>query len=315
MSKPTPSSTATNNRRVRERHDALTGWAFMAPFFILFILVFAVPIAVAIRQSFYREVASGGGLYGGGFEQSFVGLDNFVYAASNPDFWTGMGRVIVYAAFQIPIMIIAALALALVLDSFLVKHNTIFRLGNFLPFAIPGIVAAMVWLYIYIPELSPITQILSPLGINPDFMGKGWPILASMANMTTWTYTGYNMLIFLAALQAIPHELYEAARLDGASSWQITWNVKIPLVSGAALLAVLLSIIGTIQLFNEPAVMASANSWMSASYTPMMMAYNTMFGQISPGGDGPASAISILMAIIAGALAIIYALVQRRTTR
>lgn len=313
MSKSTP---APRNRKTRERHEALTGWAFMAPFFVLFLLVFTIPILVAIRQSFYREVAEGGGLYGGGdLKTTFVGFDNFVYAATNPDFWSGMGRVIVYAAFQIPVMILAALALALVLDSYLVKHNTIFRLGNFLPFAIPGIVAAMVWLYIYTPELSPITQMLAPLGLNPDFMAKGWPILASMANMTTWTYTGYNMLIFLAALQAIPHELYEAARLDGASGWQIVRHVKVPLVSGAAMLAVLLSIIGTIQLFNEPSVMYSSNTWMGTSYTPMMMAYYTMFGQISPGGDGPASAISILMAIIAGALAVIYAFAQRRTLR
>ena len=87
------------------------------------------------------------------------------------------------------------------------------------------------------------------------------------------------------------------------------------MVSGAALLAVLLSIIGTIQLFNDPAVMQSANGWMGNAYTPMMMAYNTMFGTISPGGDGPASAISIVMALVAGGLAVIYALLQRKTLR
>ena len=173
----------------------------------------------------------------------------------------------------------------------------------------------MVWLYIYTPELSPIVKFFDSFGIHVDFMAPGAPILASMANMTTWTYTGYNMLIFLAALQAVPHELYEAARLDGASSWQIVRQIKIPMVSGAALLAVLLSIIGTIQLFNEPAVMQSSNGWMGNAYTPMMMAYNTMFGTISPGGDGPASAISIVMALVAGGLAVIYALLQRKTLR
>lgn len=301
---------------LRERSDAITGWAFMSPFAILFILVFFIPIAVAIRQSFYQKTSTGGGLYGGGEQvDTFVGFENFINVATNDHFWSGMGRVVIYAAFQIPVMILTALALALLLDSFLVKRVAGFRLGYFLPFAIPGIVAAMIWLYIYTPELSPIVKGLAGLGIHVDFFARGWPILASMANMTTWTYTGYNMLIFLAALQAIPHDLYEAARLDGATGWQIVRRIKIPMVSSAALLAVLLSIIGTIQLFNEPSVMASANSWLGNDYTPMMMAYNTMLGQITPGGDGPASAISIMMALIAGVLAAIYAFIQNRISR
>lgn len=163
----------TQNRRIRERHDARTGWAFMAPFFIMFLLVFAVPICVAIYQSFFRQVASGGGLYGGGeLTNQFVGLDNFVMVITSGDFWTGMGRVVVYAAFQIPFMIISALVLALVLDSFLIRRVGFFRLTYFLPFAIPGIVAAMVWLYIYTPELSPIVKFFDSL----ESMSTSWPL-------------------------------------------------------------------------------------------------------------------------------------------
>ena len=117
------------------------------------------------------------------------------------------------------------------------------------------------------------------------------------------------MLIFLAALQAIPSELYEAARIDGASGWQITTKIKIPLVRGAALLAVLLSIIGTIQLFNEPAIMYTSNPWMGENYTPMMMAFNNR-NLIS--GMGFSSAVSVMMALIAGLLAVVYALLQRK---
>ena len=121
-----------------------------------------------------------------------------------------------------------------------------------------------------------------------------------MANITTWTFTGYNMLIFLAALQAIPHDLYEAARIDGANGWQIATKIKLPNVRGAALLAMLLSIVGTIQLFNEPQIMSTADPGISKAYTPMMMAMNTSQGTITPSGDGPASAIAIVMALIAG---------------
>lgn len=284
----------------------------MAPFAFLYALVFLIPIFVAVKSSFFQTKAAGGGLYGGGESVSeFVGFDNYAYTIQSSTFWTGMARVLGYTAIQVPIMILMAMALALLLDSYLIRRVGGFRLGYFLPFAIPGIVAAIVWLYIYTPEISPIVGGLRSLGITIDFMAPG-VVLASMANMTTWTYTGYNMLIFLAALQAIPHDLYEAARIDGASGWKVVTKIKVPLLGKAALLAVLLSIVGTIQLFNEPAIMGTANAWMGNAYTPMMMAYNTMMGQLTPGGDGPASAISVVMALIAGVLAGVYAFAQRK---
>lgn len=202
-------------------------------------------------------------------------------------------------------MIGAALGLALLLDSFSVRKPGFFRLSYFLPYAIPGVVAAMVWLYLYSPGLSPFLPYL-PEGTN--FMAPG-VILASMANMTTWTYTGYNMLIFMAALKSIPTDIYEAARIDGATGWQINTKIKIPLVRNAALLAVLLSIIGTIQLFNEPTVMYTVNPWMGENYTPMMMAFNN---RNILQGVGFSSAVSVMMALIAGVLAIGYALLQKK---
>jgi multiple sugar transport system permease protein len=287
----------------------VTGWLFMAPFAVLFAVVFLVPIIVSVRSAFFAQVPSGGGLYGGGeLVDAFVGLDNFVAAVGNGAFWSGMGRVVALAALQIPLMTVMALALALLLDSFIVRRPALFRLAFFLPYAVPGIIAAMMWLYLYTPQVSPLLPYL-PEGT--DLMSPQ-TILFSMANMTTWTYTGYNMLIFLSALQAVPRDLYEAARLDGASGFQVAMRIKVPLVRGAALLAVLLSIIGTIQLFNEPVIMESANSWMGKDFTPMMLTYNSMMGELSPSGSGPASAYSLLMALIAGLLAIVYALLQRR---
>ena len=253
-----------------------------------------------------------GGLFGGGEQHEvFVGLRNFIAAATNPAFWSGMARVGIFGIVQIPFMIAAALALALILDAGVMRRTGIWRLLYFLPFAIPGIIAAIVWTYLYVPEISPIAAGLPPIDGNPFFLAPS-TILVSMGNMTTWTYTGYNMLIFLAALKSIPSELYEAARLDGATGWQIATRIKLPMVRGAALLAVLLSIIGTVQLFNEPVVLRTVASWMGNDFTPMMLAYSSMMGQASPSGAGPASAISILMAIIAGALAAAYAAVQRR---
>lgn len=294
------------------RRTNRTGWAFMAPFAILFVLVFILPIIWAVYSSFFRQVSTGGGAYGGGeLVNQFVGLENFRYAITSSEFWSGVGRVILYTVIQVPIMIIAALALAMIIDSFVVKHVSGFRLGYFLPYAIPGAVASIIWVYLYNGQISPIVKGLAALGINVDFFASNM-LLASMANITTWTFTGYNMLIFLAALQAIPHDLYEAARIDGANGWQVATKIKLPNVRSAALLAMLLSIVGSIQLFNEPTLMQTADPGISKSYTPMMMALNTSRGTMTPGGDGPASAIAIVMALIAGILAMIYALVERK---
>ena len=303
-------SSYTENKatiRARKLRDLRYGWAFSAPFTILFGLTFIVPIIVSIYQSFFKTTTAGG-LYGGGKQiTKFVGLDNYVAVVTNEQFWQGMGRVMLFGLFQIPFMIIAALALALVLDSYLLKRPTVFRLGYFLPYAIPGVVAAMMWMYLYSPQLSPLASVI-PI----NFFDKNI-ILASMANMTTWTFTGYNMLVFLAALKAIPTDLYEAARLDGCSGFQVAMKIKVPMLTNAALLTVLLSIIGTIQLFNEPTVMRAGQSWMGNSYTPMMMAYYTMM--TSPGNPNMASAISMTMAIIAALLAAVYAFVQTRGKR
>ncbi|MGV8846154.1 carbohydrate ABC transporter permease [Tessaracoccus sp.] len=294
------------------RHQAIYGWAFALPFALLFLLVFVTPVFSAIRAGFFKMTASGGGLFGGGEQvEVFVGLENFTVTALNPAFWSGIGRVVLFGAFQVPIMIGMALGLALLLDSFLVRRPGTWRLMYFLPYAIPGLIAAIVWGYLYLPDISPFAGSFGSLNNHPFFLAPK-VVLASMANMTTWTFTGYNMLIFLAALQAIPGDLYDAARIDGASGWKITTQIKVPLVRGAALLAVLLSIIGTIQLFNEPTVLKSLASWMGEDYTPMMMAYGSMFGRVTPSGAGPASAVSIMMALVAGVLAVIYALVQRK---
>ena len=303
-SKPKRSNAAKRENR--------TGWAFMAPFALLFAFVFILPIGWGIYSSFFRQVVSGGGAYGGGeLVNQFVGLENFRYVITSGDFWAGVGRVVIYTLIQVPIMIIAALALAMIIDSFVVKHISGFRLGYFLPYAIPGVVASIIWVYLYNGQISPLVKGLAALGINVDFFADNI-VLASMANITTWTFTGYNMLIFLAALQAIPHDLYEAARIDGANGWQIAMKIKLPNVRSAALLAMLLSIVGTIQLFNEPQIMQTADPGISKSFTPMMMAMNTSQGTLTPSGDGPASAVAIMMALIAGVLAMAYALVERK---
>ena len=303
--------TKTSEAALEKAARRSTGQNVLFGLLIVLVLVWVIPLVFVVVNSFKGNIFISNEPFSLPTSKSSVGLDNYAQAAGQPAFWKGLGRVLLFGVVQVPVMILAALALALVLDSLLVKRVTVFRLGFFLPYAIPGIVAAIMWLYMYNPSFSPINELLGLVGLKVDFFSRSI-ILWSMANITTWTFTGYNMLIFLAALQSVPRELYEAARIDGATGWQIVRRIKIPMVRSASLLAVLLSIIGTVQLFNEPTVLYSQNQWMGLDYTPMMMAYNSMTGALSPSGSGPASAISVLIALVAGVLAALYALVQNR---
>ena len=274
----------------------------MAPFAVLFTFVFILPIIWAIYSSFFRQVTEGGGAYGGGeLVNKFVGFQNFQYAITSGNFWSGVGRVLLYTLIQVPIMIIAALALAIVIDSFVVKHVTGFRLGYFLPYAIPGVVASIIWVYLYNGQISPIVKGLAAIGVNVDFFNKNI-VLGSMANITTWTFTGYNMLIFYSSLSTIPHSLYEAASIDGASEWQIVKSIKLPELKGSLAITVIFSIIGSFQLFNEPSIlqnMVPGNS-ITTYYTPNMYAYNLSF---AGNQSNYAAALAITMAVITMAIA------------
>ena len=196
--------------------------------------------------------------------------------------------------------------LALALDSGTVRLVRFFRLGIFLPYAIPGAIAAIMWGFFYAPNLSPINQVLDPLGVQPDLL-SGDVILYSIANITTWTFTGYNMLILYSSLRAIPADLYEAARLDGASSWAIAWRIKVPLIAPSLVLTAVFSIIGTFQLFTEPQVMASVSSAIGSAYTPSMAAYS----QISAQNFGLGAAMSVIVTVVIGLLSAVFFRVTR----
>ena len=293
----------TAEARVNKHKADWRGWKFMWPFAVVFVFVFIIPIVYAIYISFFKKQMVGG--------TKFVGFENYARLIQDPQFWSSVGRVTIFTVFQVPIMLFLAAAMALALDSMKLHGTKFFRISTFLPYAVPAVVSTMIWGFVYGAKYGLVGSLNDFLGTNIDVLNPD-VLLASIANINTWEYAGYNMLIFLAALQAIPHDLYEAARIDGASGFQIAMKIKLPNVRAAALLAMLLSIVGTIQLFNEPQVMSISDPSISKSYTPMMMALNTSQGTLTPGGDGPASAVAIVMALIAGVLAVVYTLVERK---
>ena len=295
--------TPADQVRVNRHRADWRGWKFMWPFALVFVFVFVIPILYAIYISFFQKQMIGG--------TKFVGISNYIRLFHDQQFWSSVGRVALFTAVQVPIMLFLSAAMALALDSMKLHGAKFFRISTFLPYAVPAVVSTLVWGFMYGAKYGLVGSLNDWLGTNLDVLSPN-VLLAAIGNIVTWEFTGYNMLIFLAALQAIPHELYEAARIDGASGWQISMRIKLPNVRSAALLSMLLSIVGTIQLFNEPQIMQTADPGISKTYTPMMMAMNTSQGTLTPGGDGPASAVAIVMALIAGVLAMIYALVERK---
>lgn len=279
---------------------------FIAPFLILFLATTIVPVGYAVWLSLYSEQSSGLGF--GGTETVFVGLDNFVRALGSESFRGGFLTVGLYCAVYIPIMIGAALLLALLLDSAYARAKRFFQLALYLPNVIPGLIAATIWFYLYTPGLSPVVDAFESLGLGWDINSDG-AALGAIANIAIWEHTGYNVIIFFAALQAIPREVIEAATVDGAGAVRTALRVKVPLIRGAVVLAVLFTVIGAMQLFTEPQIIRTESAAIGGEWTPAMFIYTAVTERHD---YGQAAAASIIFAVVLGAASFV---VTRFTSR
>jgi len=263
-------SAAVPRRRREASRRAAVGYLFVAPFLVVFVAMLVVPLVYAGYLSLFREQLVGG--------TSFAGLDNYTRAFGDDRLWQGVARVGMFFLIQVPIMLVLALAFALALDSGVLWLSRLFRLGFFVPYAVPGVVATLMWGYLYGPEFGPIAQLFEKLSLDPPNLLGSDLMLGSIANVVFWEFTGYNMILLYAALRAIPTELYEAAAVDGAGPWRTAWSVKIPALRPALLLALIFSVIGSFQLFNEPQLLQRlAPNVIDSAYTPNLYAYSLAF--------------------------------------
>lgn len=265
---------------------------FLLPFGVCFTAFFLVPIGVALWQSLFQPRRDG---LLGATTEAFAGLANYLDVLGDPKFHEGLLRVLAYAVLTIPLIMVAATALALLLDSALVRARKVFRLLVFLPYAVPAVIATLLWGFFYQPQFSPIVRTFSAFGWeSPDFL-NGNAVLLSMTNIAAWEWVGYNMIIVLAALQAIPVSVHEAARLDGCGELRLALRVKLPMVLPAIGLSLLFSLIGAFQFFNEPAVLKPLSATITSYYTPNVYAYQKAFAE---GQSGYAGAIAVTLAVV-----------------
>jgi multiple sugar transport system permease protein len=252
----------------------------------------AAPVVIAAVDSLFSRRASGLGF--GGVKTEFVGLANYARALSDTAFLSSFGRVALFTVLQVPLMLAIALVIALVMASSRPALRKTLQVVSFSPYAVPTVIGALLWGFLYQPSVSPVIQSLARIGWHVDVLGQDM-VLFAVANITTWTFTGVNALILFTALSAVPDELIDAARVDGAGPFRVAWSVKIPLIRPALALAAIGSAIGSAQLFNEPQVVSSLTRAIGANYTPVMSVYGTLTLGKDPN--------------LAGAMALIVALV------
>lgn len=300
-----PGAAPERGRRTKRPPAAL--WVLLLPFLVMFATFFIAPIVFAVVDSLFTQRSSGLGLSAP--TREFVGFENYLGALTSQSFLASLGRLVAFSAIEVPLMVVTALGLALLLGAGAARFPRLFRVTYFMPYGVPGVIASLLWGFLYIPATSPVLQALGALGIEGVNPLSSDAVLFAIANIALWGFAGYNMLILIAALDAIPSDLHEAARLDGAGEWRLIWHIKLPLIRPSVVLVTLFTIIGTLQLFVEPLVLRPLTTAISSDFTPNLAAYNQAFAQ---GNPNLAAAMAVIVAALAFAFSALFLRIVNR---
>ncbi len=297
----TSSPHRTRSGRI-ERDRQRWGWFFLTPFALIFLVLLVAPLGYAFWMSLHTSTLAAG--------ESFTGLANYERAFTDPLFLGGLTRVGAFVAVMVPIQLGVALAAALVLDTLATRLSRFSRLMIFVPYAVPGMIGALMWGFLYSPRFGPATDLFGLVGATaPDFLAPG-TVFGSLVNIVTWQWSGYYMIIIYAALRGIDPSLYEAARIDGASGRQIALRIKVPMISAALVMVVVFALIGTLQFFTEPSILSNvAAGAIPVHYTPNLYAYGLAFSYQQ---FNYASTISFALGVIVFAFSYLFLFITRK---
>ena len=301
--------TATPSKRgAARRHVA--PWAMLAPGIVLFVVFMAAPIAYTLVLSVQKEMVKGLGLGSGARSRTFAGLENYVATLTDPEFLASVGRVLMYGLILVPTMLGLALLFALLLDARRTGAKGFSRVSIFLPYAVPAVISSLLWGFLYLPAVSPFYWIFDQLGWEvPSLLSPGLVVFA-IANIGLWGGVGFNMIVMYTSLKAVPQEIYEAARIDGASEVQIAWRIKVPIITPALIMTALFSMIATLQVFAEPTTLRPLTNSLSTTWSPLMYVYRDAFTRDD---IYSAAATSVIIAVATFAISFIFLrVVQRR---
>lgn len=265
----------------------------LLPTIIIFGLFMIYPIIDSVYLSFLEF---SGGKY------TFVGLSNYIQLFKDPVFYKALGNTVLYLVVQVPIMISLALIIAVLIEQKFIRGRGFFRMSVFLPTITSLVAYALVFKVLFNTEHGLINYVVQMFGLDKiQWIYSAWPARFSIITSITWRWVGYNMIILLAGIQAIPEDLYESAGIDGASFWQKLFYITIPMIKPIILFTTITSTIGTLQLFDEPYILTGGGPD-NATITLGQYLYLNGFKYLK---YGFASALGYVMVFIIGMLSLV----------
>ncbi len=289
-----------------ERSQSRAAWLFLAPALAMFVLFFVVPVVAGLLMSFtdfdlYAIAAPA--------NARFVGLRNYGTLLGDAAFWRALGNTVYFVAVGAPLSIAMSLAAAMLLDHPRVRLRGLFRTVYFAPVVTTLVSVAIVWRYLFHPRYGLFNHALGLVGIGPiDWLGDPHWSMPAIIIVAVWKNFGYNMLIFLAGLQTIPKELYEAAAIDGAGRGQRFLHITLPGLAPTALFVGVTTLIGFFQLFSEPYIMTQGGP-LGATRSLVLLMYEEGFRWWRM---GLASTVAVLLFLITLAATLAQLRLQRR---
>lgn len=280
------------SRKPRSLWQRLVAWSFVAPALAVIGLFFALPVAIGLGLSLtdfdLYALADWRNL-------RFAGLDNYVHVLGLPLFWLALKNTLVFVVLGVPLSIALSLGCAVLLQSPLARFKPFFRTALFAPVVTTLVAVAIIWRYLLHTRYGLVNAGLGALGIDPvDWLGDPRWAMPSIVLLAVWKNFGANMIIFIAALQAIPDELYEAARLDGARRWALFRHITLPMLGPTLLMVSVLTLAGYFQLFAEPYVMTQGGP-LQSTVSVLYLMYEEGFRWWNL---GQASAIAFLLFVL-----------------
>jgi multiple sugar transport system permease protein len=280
----------------------LRGYLFVSPWMLFFVGIFAYPLVFAVWMSFYDYFFAAPGA---DVDRPFVGLDNYRNALGDEDVRQAFRNIVVFLVINVPLTVVLALGLAMALNA-AIPFRAFFRTSFYLPWVTASVATIGVWLWLFSGN-GLINQILGPLAPDPSWLINERLAMPSIAIYVTWKGLGFYILLYLAALQNVPKELYEASSVDGGGRWAAFRNVTWPGVRPATTLVLVLAIITGSNLFTEPYLLTGGGGPNGASATPVLVMYQT---GIEQGNAGAAAAIGVMLVVFVG----VVGLVARRVS-
>jgi multiple sugar transport system permease protein len=285
---------APRRRSAYQRRRGRAGLAFVTPFMVMYTLFMIVPIGYAFYESLYTTKLIGG--------TTFSGFANYATVLQSGPFWDGVIRVIIFGAIQIPVMLAIAFFFATIFDLGVARWGRVFRAVYFIPFAVPIVVSALMWGFLFDPAYGPFNRFMGAIGFhNFNWLSTTFMIPAIII-IAIWEWTGYNCIILYAALKSVPRDIVEAAILDDTPLWKIILRIKLPLVRPAIILLVFINTIGAMQLFIEPTILNNYQAGVvTNTWTPVIDIYST---SISNGEYQLGAAMAVVLAFVIIAISI-----------